>query len=808
MIRHLVPIACRCLLPVFLTQPLWAAPYTYVDATPTNTTLNGAALVHGTNVVNNGTTGSSTDNLWTYRTDSGAATFEGSSYFESDNASSSGDREATGNLVTTINPGAIGTYDVVVLFTRTANRDVAARIGSAPTTGDIFTISNALNADQAVGSPAIVFDASYGNTRGTNSGAAYLGQVTTTSAGQSISIYVNGLASTGTNDDERTQYEGIAYRLADPPEPKHRDVFLIAGQSNADGRGLKAELTSPLAGYAGQQTAVRIHYTNPAYTNADKNRYRKWVTLEPGYSVAPGDGTALPTSTFGVEIGAAKVLSAHFPNPAFIKVTKGGTTMTVPGTDWYPAPLNSPDAGPLYKALIESTQLALQEIATAGDTCTVHAIYWHQGESDSDNIAGYGAVLTTFIESVRRDLDMPNLRFIVGELASTKPIAFRDVQWQVARSVPNAAFLSSSGLVTFEGTHFTTASMTTFGERLGHALRTNRDTLDFNIPTCSAGALDRQDECAGTSGLTVAATATQGEYTGGQAAGHVGTGGAYNFTRRHMLPLDGARSMQADFFPGDSGYDNEADADSSLLVSGWGVDAGNDGQFAEAESAMGFGLHHTGTFRIQIGATSHLATGFIYQTDHWYRLNLSWSEPDAGGNRTVSLFARDRSTGTDLNGGSAVLSLSVPANDFDGNPIRWLGLGCRATRGLVDNIRVMPPGFSSWMDTFHPSLTGGETGDDDNDGIANIIEFAFGLDPLRTDSASALPQPFFGLTSATVSFTPLATQPGILHTVEWSRNLSSWNAVSGTPNGNQLQFVVPTTGEPSVFIRHGVELTP
>lgn len=797
-----------------LCLPMAHGAYTYVDATTANTTLDGAALVHGTNVVADGSAGSSSDNLWTFRT--AVSGFQDSNYFESDNANVSGDRETTGNLVTILTLPAIGTYEIVAIFTRSNSRDIAARVGSPPAAGDVFTTGNALDANQLADPLQIEFDGSYLNARGSSGGAAYLGQFTTTSVNQTVSIHINGFDSLAGTQDERTQYEGIGFRAFEeppPPVPKHRDVFLLAGQSNADGRGLNAELTGGLADLAGPQAGVLVHYTNTAYTHADKSRYKKWMTLEPGYSVAPGYSGTLPSTTFGMEIGAAKVLKSSYPNPAFIKVTRGGTALGVPGTDWYPAPLDSPDAGPLYKALIESTQVALAELTAAGDTCTVHALFWHQGESDGGNAAGYGALLTTLIESVRRDLALPNLRFIVGELAPGKPQDFRTVQWEVARSVPNTHFISSRGFNTSDAnTHFDTSSMATFGKRLGHALLPDRKVIDFEIPTYATGALDRQDECAANDGLAsvlqVATTAPQGEYPGGQAAGHVGTGGAHFFTRRHLLPLTAARSIQADFFPGDSGYDNEADADSTLLVAGWGADAGNDGLFSEAEAAIGLGLHQSGTFRIQIGGTTHLSTGFTYQIDRWYRLILTWSEPDAGGNRTVNLVVRDLSTGTDLNAGLPVLTLqNITPAEFDGNPARWSGLGGRTTRGLVDNIRVSPSGFTSWMETLYPALAGGPGDDDDNDTLENAIEFAFGLNPLSPDPSSALPQPVYGASSATVTFAPPATQPGILHQLDWSRNLTEWTTVHGTRSGAWLEFTIPTAGEPSIFLRHRVEVS-
>ena len=212
------------LLSAALLWPTAQAAYVYVDATTSNTTLDGATLVDGTNFTDeSGTgTGSTGDGLWTLRNGASFSTFEGGGAFESDGGSTTGsnpgDRESTGNLITSITLPTAGTYDIVAIFTRTNNRDIAARIGSAPTTSNVFTTSNAFDANQSIDPLEIVFDSSYGNTRGTNSGAAYLGQFTTTSDNETVEIYINGLESTtGSTVDERTQYDGVGFQLI--PEP-------------------------------------------------------------------------------------------------------------------------------------------------------------------------------------------------------------------------------------------------------------------------------------------------------------------------------------------------------------------------------------------------------------------------------------------------------------------------------------------------------------------------------------------------------------------------------------------------------------
>jgi hypothetical protein len=90
--------------------------------------------------------------------------------------------------------------------------------------------------------------------------------------------------------------------------------------------------------------------------------------------------------------------------------------------------------------------------------------------------------------------------------------------------------------------------------------------------------------------------------------------------------------------------------------------------------------------------------------------------------------------------------------------------------------------------------------------IGGIDSFSLGLNPLSSNSSLDLPQPIFGVESATVSFAPQPTQPGTLYQVEWSRDLTAWNLVSGTRSGELLNFNFPTTDK-SLFIRYRITLS-
>src|ERR1051326_2738520 len=93
--------------------------------------------------------------------------------------------------------------------------------------------------------------------------------------------------------------------IAMPAMAENVRVFILAGQSNMDGRGEKIELTGELAAWAKPQNDVRISYSNSTmrgpYTTAG------FVTLEPGFSEPPGtkerygDHYKLPAETFWAE---------------------------------------------------------------------------------------------------------------------------------------------------------------------------------------------------------------------------------------------------------------------------------------------------------------------------------------------------------------------------------------------------------------------------------------------------------------------------------------------------------------------------
>jgi hypothetical protein len=308
------------------------------------------------------------------------------------------------------------------------------------------------------------------------------------------STTLNGFAGQGTYnatytvtsylDDIHLDPSGV--NLSEPvsPEPpalKTYDVYLIAGQSNADGRGYTNLLTGELAAFAGTQANVRIFFANPANSDPVNPTYKTgWVALKTGYAVPPGFSGALPSDRFGFELSFGRALAEHHPdrNIALLKVTRGGTSLSA---DWDPAG----GANYMWQTFTNQVPAALAALATGGNSYTIRGMIWHQGESDGGNPT-FQADLTQFIGATRAFLGLPELAFAIGELERddvTPTVSSRTYQLQAMASVaaadPFSGIVSSAGFLTIDGTHFDTPSVIAFGQRYAEAIE---DIDSDNLP--------------------------------------------------------------------------------------------------------------------------------------------------------------------------------------------------------------------------------------------------------------------------------------------------------------------------------------
>ncbi len=107
--------------------------------------------------------------------------------------------------------------------------------------------------------------------------------------------------------------------------------------------------------------------------------------------------------------------------------------------------------------------------------------------------------------------------------------------------------------------------------------------------------------------------------------------------------------------------------------------------------------------------------------------------------------------------------------------------------------------------------SGANDADLDHDGVPNLVEFAFGLDPNRPD-APGLPQPLLGDGAFGVSFAVPAgiDASEIVYGAEWSTRLTegSWSAITDTGSVSVHGFSVATDGRPAMFVRLTVAPAP
>ncbi|MGZ0654919.1 PEP-CTERM sorting domain-containing protein [Coraliomargarita sp. W4R72] len=191
------------------------AAVTYIDATISNTTLNGASLVLGDNYTSSTNGGNESDNLWHLRTNldtNGADAW-------TTNATT-GVKENPDQLVTSFTLPEAGQYEIFGYFwiggEGTNAWETEFELGNAAGTAVTYTVANATDLKNLTGvtthftDNSVVYDAAYDMFE------VSLGIWDTAVDGLTVSVYAdNGSGAEGA--DRRTRYDGVGYSSV--PEP-------------------------------------------------------------------------------------------------------------------------------------------------------------------------------------------------------------------------------------------------------------------------------------------------------------------------------------------------------------------------------------------------------------------------------------------------------------------------------------------------------------------------------------------------------------------------------------------------------------
>ncbi|HVX83802.1 MAG TPA: sialate O-acetylesterase [Phycisphaerae bacterium] len=265
--------------------------------------------------------------------------------------------------------------------------------------------------------------------------------------------------------------------MAGVARAEHYDVFVLAGQSNMDGRAKVADLKGDLEKYAGPQADVKIAYSDSTARGAPLSS-KGWEELKPGFSVTTGKEKprALPGPTFGPELSFGRAMADALGKQhhvAIIKFAEGGTSLA---KDWKVG-----TDGKLYAQMLAFVSKSLDDMKAHGDTFELRGFVWHQGESDATLTAEqYEKLLTNLIEHVRTDLKpyrgnaAGELPVVVGEVYDNhQRDSILAAQRSVCEKVKDCALAGSNGLNTFDkGTHFDAESQIEMGKRMAAAMLT------------------------------------------------------------------------------------------------------------------------------------------------------------------------------------------------------------------------------------------------------------------------------------------------------------------------------------------------
>lgn len=238
-------------------------------------------------------------------------------------------------------------------------------------------------------------------------------------------------------------------------------VFILAGQSNMEGRGVVSmDGERDYNGGKGNLVWSMKNSKSAEKMKKLKNEKDEWVVREDvqisfkdGDKVRKGGLTVGYTgyggsSHIGPELGFGFVMGDHFEEPVLlIKTAWGGKSLFV---DFRP-PSSGGQVGPYYTKMVEEVRAALAEL---GDQkYEIAGFVWQQGWNDmvtKPAIPEYAQNLVNLVTDLRKEFKEPDLPVVVGELGNGGPVKdgdmfeFRKAQEEGTKQIRNALFIRTT----------------------------------------------------------------------------------------------------------------------------------------------------------------------------------------------------------------------------------------------------------------------------------------------------------------------------------------------------------------------------
>ncbi len=153
--------------------------------------------------------------------------------------------------------------------------------------------------------------------------------------------------------------------------------------------------------------------------------------------------------------------------------------------------------------------------------------------------------------------------------------------------------------------------------------------------------------------------------------------------------------------------------------------------------------------------------------------------------------------GTRVAGGWEVTGLTLPSSGSIRARGRTVGGSLNSSSGLVEQVALLSflTPLQQWKLTHLGDANEPDLGDPEDDGLPNLVEFAYGLNPNVPDM-SALPLFQRSGEAYAVSFATPAGVSGVTYGAEGSSSLlpGSWTATPDTGSAGQHTFSLPVTG--------------
>lgn len=225
---------------------------------------------------------------------------------------------------------------------------------------------------------------------------------------------------------------------------KNMHIYILMGQSNMAGRG---EITDQ---YRKQQhTRVMM-----------LNRDNEWVIARhPLHFDKPKVAGVGPGLSFGIKMAEA------YPDViiGLVPCAVGGTSIQ----KWVPGGYDSVTASHPY----DDALLRIREAMKKG---VIKGVIWHQGEGDSGSMSQtYLDKLGVLIAEIRKEVNDPQLPFVVGELARYREnyLKLNKEFTKLPSKVRYTTVVSSEGLWhKGDGTHFDSPSASEYGRRFADGM--------------------------------------------------------------------------------------------------------------------------------------------------------------------------------------------------------------------------------------------------------------------------------------------------------------------------------------------------